>query len=176
VIINNYKSADKILDHYKSFTGRDFNAYRNHVYRVVNFCFLVDPELTEKHLEILFTAACFHDLGIWANDTLDYLKPSEDLAEKWIAENQTGLTSKQVRSIISFHHKITEHSDSLVELFRKADWMDVTWGFRNFKISRKQILSLYKTFPDAGFHFRLIQLSFREFFRHPLRPVPIFKW
>ena len=58
---------------------RDFTAYRNHAYRVVNFCAHSRPAPTPR-LEKIALAAAFHDLGIWTAHTFDYLEPSIDLA------------------------------------------------------------------------------------------------
>ena len=137
---------------------------------------ILQPELLQENLNTLVAAACFHDLGIRTHDTLDYLPPSIESAKKWIEQHALDNSPEKITMIIDNHHKITSHKDPLTELFRKADWIDVTWGVLRFGLSRKQINSIYSIFPDNGFHKRLTQLSFRELLRHPLRPVPIFRW
>jgi hypothetical protein len=56
--------------------------------------------------------------------------------------------------MIANHHKITRvrvDADSLVEAFRRADWVDVSRGFRRFGVARPFIKSLFATWPSAGF-------------------------
>src|SRR5215510_384553 len=126
---------DHVLDGHASALGNDFVAYRNHVYRVVNLCVAIVGGRGE--LEKIATAAVFHDLGIWTDRTFDYLAPSITLAcdylvvrgrEDWIAD---------IEEMIANHHKITPSTTtagSLVEPFRKADWIDVTRGLRRFGV------------------------------------------
>ena len=77
------------------------------------------------------------------------------------------------------HHKIT-HShakpQSLVESFRRADWIDVTRGLRRFGLPRKFIAAVDAAWPNAGFHRRLVQLTIDRFLKHPLTPLPMVKW
>src|SRR5215510_16361233 len=70
---------DQVLDGHAAELGDDFTAYRNHTYRVVNFCLPFSPG-GEVQLEKIAVAAAFHDLGIWTDHTFDYLQPSVRLA------------------------------------------------------------------------------------------------
>ena len=65
--------------------GSAYEAYKGHVYRVLNFtCALLDQQDDDlnsygKPQEIedrITVAACFHDVGIWLNKTMHYLDPS----------------------------------------------------------------------------------------------------
>ena len=59
---------DELLDAHAVVLGRDFTAYRNHAYRVVNLCVAQssgDPEQLEKSVIV----AAFHDMGIWTDGT-----------------------------------------------------------------------------------------------------------
>jgi len=58
--------------------------YRNHVYRMVNFCFAQGRFDAEQKAKIII-AGCFHDLGIWSADTWDYLPPSIELAKDYLS-------------------------------------------------------------------------------------------
>ena len=78
--------------------------------------------------------------------------------------------------MIADHHKITPshaNHDSLVEPFRRADWIDVTRGLRTFGLPRPLIRSVLAGWPSAGFHWRLVQLTLERFRMHPLlRQLP----
>lgn len=63
MILTEVALPDEVLQHYASHLGRDFDGYRNHTFRVVNFCSALsttDPEPLQK----MAIAAAFHDLGI----------------------------------------------------------------------------------------------------------------
>ena len=157
--------------------GNDFVAYRNHTYRVINFCSALstdDPVALEK----MAIAAAFHDLGIWTDKTFDYLPPSERLARAYLARNGKGEWASEISAMIHEHHKITRYMSDpnwLVEAFRKADLVDVSRGIIAFGLPRKFVREVLSTFPNAGFHKRLIQLSFQRFLSHPLSPLPMYR-
>ena len=80
------RTLDTILSAHKAALGGDFDGYRNHAYRVANFCVAQssrDPEQVEK---IAITAA-FHDLGIWTAGTFDYLQPSVNVAREYLSRS-----------------------------------------------------------------------------------------
>ena len=80
--------------------------------------------------------------------------------------------------MIADHHKITA-SDAdttwLVEPFRKADWIDVSRGALRFGLSTQIVGPILLTWPSAGFHTRLIQLSLKRLLTHPLTPLPMMR-
>ena len=59
---------ENILGEWKIEIGDDFTGYRNHVYRMVNFCFAQHDFSDEERIKIII-AGCFHDLGIWSDRT-----------------------------------------------------------------------------------------------------------
>jgi hypothetical protein len=76
-------------------------------------------------------------------------------------------------------HKVTASRgarDSLVELFRRADWIDVSRGLRRFGLPRTFIAAVGARWPSAGFHRRLVELTNDRFRKHPLSPLPMVKW
>ena len=76
---------DEILDNWKNDIGNDYAGYKNHVYRMINFCFALHDCNNEERQKIII-AGCFHDLGIWANNTFDYLSPSVALAKAYLKQ------------------------------------------------------------------------------------------
>ena len=116
---------------------------------------------------------------MWANDTVDYLAPSVELAKKYLKDNSQQRWSTEIELMIDQHHKITRCSDSkypLVEVFRKADWVDVSLGIRAFGLSKNDVQVVLDKFPNLGFHKNLIKLAKAEFMKHPLNSMPMMKW
>ena len=79
--------------------------------------------------------------------------------------------------MIFWHHKLTPSRTphALVEPFRRADLVDVTFGKVRFGLPRTLVRELYDAFPDAGFHRKLVRLSCANLMRHPLAPLPMLK-
>ena len=176
-LVTSIPIVDGVLDHYGPALGDDFIAYRNHVYRVVNLC-LAATGGSRDDLEKIAVAAVFHDLGIWTDHTFDYLAPSVSLAREHLAANRQTDWIPEIEAMIANHHKITRaraHPDWLVEAFRRADWIDVSCGFRRFGLARPFIGSLFEIWPSAGFHWRLVELTAAWLPRHPLKPLPMVK-
>ena len=67
--------TDEILTDFALAIGTDLQGYRNHVYRVLNFYCAVSG-IQGLPCDAVQIAAAFHDLGIWTDNTLDYLPPS----------------------------------------------------------------------------------------------------
>ncbi|CUR34532.1 hypothetical protein [Planktothrix tepida] len=51
---------ENILEPWKPIIGSQYQPYKNHVYRVVNFCFLLHQS-TPDDREKFIIAGCFHD-------------------------------------------------------------------------------------------------------------------
>lgn len=157
--------------------GVDYTAYRNHVYRMAHFCLALHPCTAEQRDQIII-AACFHDLGIWSDQTIDYLPPSARRAREHLAAQQPDWI-EPVRLMIEMHHKLRPYRgphQALVEAFRKADLVDLSFGAIRFGLPRAQIGEVRRRFPNAGFHRRLMRLAREWFSQHPLKPPPFFKW
>jgi HD domain len=176
-LLTGIPTADRLLEAHAGDLGRDFAAYRNHVYRVVNLCAAIVP-LDATGLEKIAIAAAFHDLGIWTDRTFDYLQPSVRLAEAHLGRSGNKEWAAEIAAIILEHHKLSPYRDSrfpLVEPFRRADWIDVTKGLRRFGLQGSVIREIYAAWPSAGFHRLLVQLSFQRWRSHPLSPLPMLK-
>ena len=129
-------------------------------------------------LRTISLAAGFHDLGIWTDDTFDYLAPSQRLAREWLSSHGREDCAEEVGAMICQHHKVTPYRGSeggLVEMFRRADWADVSKGLVAPGLSRRFLREVFAEFPNAGFHQRLLQLSFKQLLHHPFHPLPMLR-
>jgi hypothetical protein len=166
-------TIDDVLNEHATVIRDDFSGYRNHVYRIVNLCVAM---VGQHELEKIAVAAVFHDLGIWTNRTFDYIAPSIALAHDYLVAHAREDWTVEIETMLENHHKITRSTadpGSLIEAFRRADWIDVTRGLRNFGIPRPFVARLFATWPDAGFHWRLVTLTLDRFRSHPLTPLPM---
>lgn len=176
-LLTSLPTVEAVLAEHAGALGRDAVGYRHHVYRVVNLCAVMAP-LTTDDLEVIEVAAVFHDLGIWTAGTFDYLPPSIALAEAYLTRTGRAVWGPAVTAMIRQHHKVSSYRGPhavLVEAFRRADWVDVTWGARSFGLPRSRFARIRARWPDAGFHLRLLQLSLARAVRHPLNPLPMLR-
>jgi hypothetical protein len=168
---------EEILGIRKTEIGDDYWGYRNHVYRMVNFCFALydcDSEAREK----VIIAGCFHDLGIWTGNTFDYLSPSMALAKAYLQQNRLDRWIDEIELMIAMHHKLTRFRDTrypLVEVFRKGDLVDFSLGIVKCGLPGTFVRSVKRRFPNAGFHKRLVQLELGWVSHHPANPLPVVK-
>lgn len=173
IITNN--TIDTILNTYRLALGKNFEPYRNHVYRVYNFA--VTTSNSKKDLEKLAIVAAFHDIGIWTNNTFDYLEPSAKLAREYCRkQNLSFYDINDVAVMINNHHKLSKvESSALAEIFREADLIDLTLGLVQKGRKRDRIRLIRNLFPNKGFHLFLVKLFFKNLITNPIHPFPIFK-
>lgn len=177
-IVASFETVDALLHPYESVIGRDFAGYRNHVTRVLNFTFAIAPSLRQD-AEVLYIAAAFHDVGIWTDHTFDYLAPSEQRAAAYCAIHGLAHRTTEVNAIIEQHHKLRPYTGEFaasVDAFRRADLVDVSLGIVREGLDGAYVRAVQQALPDAGFHWRLIQLTARQLLRTPLSPIPVLRW
>jgi hypothetical protein len=169
---------DEVLDAHSGALGADFEGYRNHAYRVANFCLaLTSTSATgdEERIAKIALAAAFHDLGIWTDATFDYLAPSNRLAKAYLAETGRSGWAPEISEMILQHHKFTPFRGrcALVEPFRRADLIDVSHGLTSFGLGREFLTEVFAQWPDARFHERLVRLFLGRLLRCPWNPLPM---
>ncbi|SDM46854.1 hypothetical protein SAMN05421823_11413 [Catalinimonas alkaloidigena] len=167
---------DTLLQRFRPMLGQDFARYRNHVHRVFSHCLLLDRE--ESHAAKYAVAAVFHDLGIWTDHTFDYLAPSVQQARRYLTEHGHADWTEEITLMIYWHHKLIPYRGQhapLVETFRRADWMDVTFGWVRFGVDRQQLRHVRRQWPNLGFHVFLVRETGKRLRRHPLHPLPMFR-
>lgn len=170
--------VEEILGAWKTEIGRDYTGYKNHVYRMVNFCFAQD-DFSEVEREKIIVAGCFHDIGIWANETFDYLPPSIDLAKDYLRKSNLENWIPEIGLMIEQHHKLRKYVDAknvLIENFRRGDLVDFSLGLVKCGLPGDFIKMVKKQFPNAGFHKCLARIAGRWIFKHPFNPAPVLKW
>lgn len=169
-------TVDAILADWREALGADFDAYRNHAQRVCRLAAHLGARGDKRSVAV---AAAFHDLGIWSDATLDYLEPSVARAEAWLTAAGEPERIAPVAAIIRNHHKLTPYAGphaALVEPFRRADLADASRGLIRAGADRRFYHLLVQSLPYHGFHRRLAGLLLRNWGRHPLRPLPMFRW
>jgi hypothetical protein len=123
-LVTSNELIDTILDRYSDPLGAEAAAYRNYVYRGLNYQLRI---LDTGPSDLLALAWAVHDLGLWTEHTLDYLPPSVRLANELAAEFHVD-SVEQLESMITFHHRMRRLADPVSESFRVADRADASRG------------------------------------------------
>ena len=167
---------EEILDEWRDVIGADLTAYKNHVYRMIHFC-LALRQCSAEEKEKIVIAGAFHDIGLWSENTVDYLPPSVDEARKYLKRTGRDAWSDEIAAMVDDHHKLTpaENDSPLVELFRKGDLADFSLGMIKSGLGGDVIKAVQNAFPNAGFHAMLVRRATAWFLRHPLNPAPMMK-
>jgi len=170
-------TIDHLMQKHKDMIGKDYERYKNHVYRVFLNCILLDNNPTNE--EKYAIASVFHDIGIWTDHTFDYLIPSIAKANQYLKEVNKVTWIEEITLMIDMHHKVSKYQgkhNKTVEIFRKADWIDVSLGFLTFGVNKQAIKANQKKYPNLGFHLFLIKSTLQAFWKHPLKnSLPMFK-
>lgn len=176
-LFTTHPRLDYLFEQGKATLANDYVAYRNHCYRVFN-CAALMSSADRVMLDKLAIAIYFHDIGIWTDHTLDYLEPSAKRACDYLSEEGLDEWGDEISAMIIEHHKVsmTCGQGNLVESLRRADWIDVSMGLLRFGLPRDVLKQLREAFPNQGFHKRLVQLTMQRMSKHPLSPLPMFKW
>ncbi|SES99485.1 hypothetical protein [Thalassotalea agarivorans] len=168
---------EEIFASWQSVIGDEYMGYRNHVYRMIHFCFALHECDAETHEKIIIAAA-FHDIGIWIEDTVDYIPPSLPPAKAYLEERGLMDWWPEIELMITEHHKIRQYKGEfpLVEVFRKGDLVDFSLGAVKFGIPKTYIQEVKTVFDNEDFHKNLMKRAGRWFLKHPLNPAPMMKW
>ncbi len=151
--------VEQLLAPYRESIGKDYDGYRNHVYRTITYALHF---LNGQHQQLVETALVYHDLGLWTDRDLAYLEPSEAIAIRDNEQHGWGLDPNALRGAIHWHHKIWRYRgphEDVIEACRKADWIDATLGWFRKGMSRRNITLVEKAFPNCGFHASLLRLA-----------------
>ncbi len=152
-----------------------FRGYRGHVYRMLNFCLSLAPQGEEGAAKFA-VAAAFHDLHVF--ESFDYLGPSVASAERYLRDSGKEDWLPEVSAMIVEHHKLTAYRGEyaeLVEPFRRADWVEMTFGVLRFGLARRFVREVRRAFPIRAFYPQaVLRSAVRWWIRHPLQPTPYY--
>jgi hypothetical protein len=159
-ILRSSPLAEEILESHRHRARGDdagYDAYKAHVYRVVNFARALTPNASDRD-DKLAIAAAFHDLA--AFDTLDYLVPSIAAQDAWLRQTGRDSWSDELALIVAEHHRLSRYDANrphapLVEAVRRADLIDVSQGLIRFGIPSSYVKEVRATF-DAGVFFKRV--------------------
>lgn len=174
MILKSWPLVDDVLAPFRGAIGDDWHGYRNHVLRVLNFCVALGDDAAVP--EALVIAAAFHDLGIWSDGTFDYLAPSAARAREYACAHHAACADAVERAILQHHRIRPIRADGASETFRRADWIDVTFGALRFGLPHAYVSEVRRALPDCGFHARLLQLTARQCLKTPFAPLPMLRW
>lgn len=177
-VVTQYTLVDEILEEYRDTIKNDFDGYRNHITRMLNFCHFLMPDISEEDSKKIQIAAAFHDIALWTHNRVDYLVPSYQDCHQWLEKHGLGDWKEEIQIIIDMHHLISEYQGpyaKLAEVFRKADLVDFSLGIVKNGISHSFIKAVKKAIPNAGFHKTLMRFTLIQLGRNPLNPFPMMR-
>jgi hypothetical protein len=159
-ILRSLPLAEEILESHRHRARGDdagYDAYKAHVYRLVNFARALAPDGPDRDDKLAIVAA-FHDLA--AFDTLDYLVPSIEAQDAWLQRTGREAWSDELALAVAEHHRLTGYAATrphapLVEAVRRADLVDVSQGFIRFGIPSSYVKEVRAAF-DAGVFFKRV--------------------
>lgn len=159
-IVYSVPLVEEILETHRDRARGDtagYDAYKAHVYRVVNYARALTPDHDDRD-DKLAIAAAFHDLA--AFDTLDYLVPSIEAQDAWLQQTGREAWSDELALVVAQHHRLTKYGASrpyalLVEAVRRADLIDVSQGLIRFGLPASYVNEVRATF-DAGVFFKRV--------------------
>lgn len=160
-IVRTLPLAEEILEsnRYRA-RGDDagWDAYKAHVYRVVNFARALCPDGPDRD-DKLAVAVAFHDLAVF--DTLDYLVPSIAAQDDWLERTDRRAWSDELAVVVAEHHRLTGYPAgrphaSLVEAVRRADLIDVSQGLIRFGLPKSYVREVRAGFDARAFFTRVI--------------------
>lgn len=154
--------------------GKDFDAYHHHCQRI--YCYSKTLLLMRENKKLAIAAA-FHDLSIWKDNSMDYLKGSSEECLKYLQIHQSNYLPDEFRHIICHHHQLRSIKGNIeAEAFRKSDLIDLTAGFVRFNIPKSLVQAAEEEFPRLGFSKIILKKWMGYALKNPSKPIPMIKW
>lgn len=173
-----YPIVEEILADFKNIIGKDYDGYRNHIYRVLNYCDLLLIDMSDEERKKLQIAAVFHDIALWTHKRPDYIESSIFDCKSYLVRHCLAAWERELSVIIDMHHHLFPYQgefEDLTELFRKADFVDFTFGKVRYQIPKYFIKRVTEQLPTAGFHRCLFKFTCRQLLLKPWSLIPKFR-
>src|ERR1700754_1478124 len=160
-ILHSLPVAEEILESHRHRAHGDdagYDAYKAHVYRVVNFARALAPDGPDRDDKLAISVA-FHDLA--AFDTLNYLVPSIEAQDAWLRQTGRDTWSDELALIVAEHHRLSRYGPTrpyapLVEAVRRADLIEVSQGRIRFGLPSSYVKEVRAAFDASVFFNRVI--------------------
>jgi hypothetical protein len=156
-LLKDINIAETTLHAYRSAIGSLYEPYLNHIRRVLTYANWFQP-LHGEERRIVETALAFHDVGFWTDHRIDYLLASSAVAKDAVEESEVAI----IEEIIKHHHRWSRYRGPfarLVEPVRKADWIDVSSGYRRFGMPKRIVDQVENAIPELGFRKGLLRAA-----------------
>ena len=177
-VTTRYPLVDDLLEEYRDVINQDFQGYRNHITRMLNFCHYLLPDISPDDSKKIQIAAVFHDIALWTHDRVDYLEPSYQDCHQWLEKHDLKHWKEEIQIIIDMHHLIYQYKGPyarIAEVFRQADLIDFSLGLIKNGVKRSFITAVKNEIPNAGFHKTLMRFTLVQLGRNPLNPFPMMR-
>lgn len=173
--ITESRQLEDVLTKFSRALGNHLPLYRGHCYRILNYMICLQKH--QDNLRLLEVMVAFHDLGIWTHGTMDYLKPSFDLAVSYCKKEELDVSFNDLETAIMNHHKIsTFRPTESAEYLRRADLLDLSFGLIRGGVDRDLIRKVTKRWPYQNFQKMIFGKVFWYALENHWKPFPMMKW
>lgn len=167
-IISHHPLLDTILNFWHKDLGDNYEPYKNHCLRVINYAFFQLKPNEEMKQKIIFTTA-FHQLSLFINqkeNINDYHKSSAHLFESFY-DNFNYYHSDAVLNAILKHNTIQPkfYNDFCFEaVFWNCYFTDLSYGTFNSHIPKDFIKKVKECIPNKKYHNLILRKKIHSFF------------
>lgn len=168
-IIRNHPLLDIILNNWRAELGKNYQTYKNHSLRMINYCFYkLDPDEETKQ-KIVFAAA-FHQITLFfqqnPSSIKNYTISSAELFEDNFHVFEFYHSDAVLNSILkhnSFNPKFY-NKECFESVFWDSYMTDLTFGTLHSKLPSDFVQQVKKCIPMEGYHSFLIKKKAKVLF------------
>ncbi|KAG1656699.1 hypothetical protein FOA52_004760, partial [Chlamydomonas sp. UWO 241] len=136
-----------------------------HVYRVLTYALHFLGDVNHPKRDAIALALVHHDIGLWADEVLGYIEPSQVRGTD--AAAALGWDAEQIQlvdDIIHWHHKTSPFEGlnaDVVNAVMKADLVDFSISILSMGLPWAHTKTVVKAIPLAGFHTMLLWMPIK---------------